>query len=88
MRHVDIASERIVGDPIPLAASPRGVTVGLGSIWVASGGENVVQRFDAESREEVGDPIPVGDGPADIAVGETAVYTANEGADTVTRIQP
>jgi DNA-binding beta-propeller fold protein YncE len=88
MRQVDISSERVVGDPIEVADSPRGVTVGLGSIWVASGNENVVQRFDAESREEVGDPIPVGDGPADIAVGETAVYTADKGSSTVTRIEP
>jgi streptogramin lyase len=88
MRQVDIASERVVGDPIELADSPRGVAVGLGSIWVASGRESVVQRFDAESREEVGDPIQVGADPADIAVGETAVYTADKGSSTVTRIEP
>jgi hypothetical protein len=55
---------------------------------VASGAENVVERFDGSTQERIGEPIRVGLDPADVAVGESAVYTANQEAGTVTRIQP
>jgi len=76
------------GPPIAVARNPRGVAVGLGAVWVASGAESVVERIDPATGELIGDPIDVGVEPADIAVGDAAVYTANFGDGTVSRIDP
>lgn len=77
-----------VGITIRTSASPRGVAVGLGAVWVAAGAEDVVDRFDPATGERIGRPIPVGGNPADIAIGPDAAYTADFDDATVTRIEP
>ncbi|MBA3429385.1 MAG: winged helix-turn-helix domain-containing protein [Actinobacteria bacterium] len=70
-------------------ASPAGIAVGGGSIWVANSGDAAVQRFDPTTFEEGAiRPISVGRRPTAIAYGEGAVWVANLEDDTVTRIDP
>jgi YVTN family beta-propeller protein len=71
-------------------ASPAGVVVASGSVWVVNSGDATVTRFSPRTYEggAIGRPIRVGRRPAGIAVGEGAVWVANTGGNAVTRIDP
>lgn len=64
------------------------MSIGLGYVWVANGGDDTVARVDPVTAELAGDPIGVGDDPADVAVGEGSVWVANAADATVTRVEP
>jgi DNA-binding beta-propeller fold protein YncE len=66
---------------------PRGVKLGFGSVWVASGGDSTLSRIDPASGEITG-TVRVGVDPADVAIGEGSVWTADEEGDSVTRVDP
>jgi YVTN family beta-propeller protein len=66
-------------------ASPTGVAVGYGSVWVASTFRSSVQRFSRLSLAEV-DSVTVGTRPSAIAVGFGDVWVTSAGGDLVYRI--
>ena len=75
--------------------SVDGLAVGAGSIWIASGVDDTVLRFDKERGELAGSPIHLTSGPdsppagpAAVAYGNNSVWVANALASTVTRIDP
>ena len=71
-------------------ASPTGVVVANGSVWVANSGDGTVTRFVPQTLESGASsrPIRVGRRPMGIAAGEGAIWVANAGDNTVTRIDP
>jgi DNA-binding beta-propeller fold protein YncE len=81
------AAPRLVGEAVGDLASPRGVKVGFGSVWVAAGGDSALLRVDPGNRR-VTAKVAVGDDPADLAIGEGSIWTADEEGDSVTRIDP
>jgi YVTN family beta-propeller protein len=92
----DSTLARVVPRPVRVAgatfagASPAGVAVGGGSIWVVNSGDGTVTRFSPAKYEggASGRPIRVGRHPAGIAYGAGAVWVADPGDDAVTRIDP
>ena len=75
------------GAAIATAPHPRGIAIGFGSVWLSSGDEGTVARYDLNG----GGPtatVVVGADPADVDIGGGAVWTADQGADTVSRIDP
>ena len=75
------------GAAIATAPHPRGIAIGFGSVWLSSGDEGTVARYDLDG----GGPtatVEVGADPADVDIGGGAVWTADQGADTVSRIDP
>jgi DNA-binding beta-propeller fold protein YncE/tRNA A-37 threonylcarbamoyl transferase component Bud32 len=75
------------GAAIATAPHPRGIAIGFGSVWLSSGDDGTVARYDLDG----GGPtatVEVGADPADVDVGGGAVWTADQGADTVSRIDP
>jgi YVTN family beta-propeller protein len=83
---IDPGTNAIVGE-VPTGASPGGVAVSEGAIWVAHGSGQTVTRIDPGSRT-IRDEIPVGSGPSGIAVGAGSVWVANSLDGTVSRIDP
>jgi YVTN family beta-propeller protein len=71
------------------------LAVGAGSIWIASGVDDTVLRFDKQRSRLAGSPIRLTSGPgsrpagpAALAYGYDSVWVANALASTVTRIDP
>ena len=74
-----------VADRTSTDASPAGVTVGYGSVWVASAVQSTVQRLSPLSLAEV-DSVSVGSRPSAIVAGFGDVWVVSAGADLVQRI--
>jgi len=85
---IDSASARIV-DSIPVGSAPVGVAAGLGSVWVASAGEQTVERVDPRTRAVTG-RVGVGRLPSALGLGEGAVWVGSAigSAGTVSRVEP
>ena len=66
-------------------ASPTGLAVGYGSIWVSSAFRSTVQRFSPLSLAEV-QRVTVGSRPAAIAAGFGDVWVTSSGGDLVYRV--
>ena len=66
-------------------ASPSGMAVGAGAVWISDNEADNVTRVDPSGLLT---PIAVGNGPAGIAVGEDAVWVADSLDDAVVRIDP
>jgi YVTN family beta-propeller protein len=66
-------------------ASPAGIAVGAGALWLTDGDAGNVIRVDPTGLLS---SIPVGDGPSGIAVGAGSVWVAEALDGTVTRIDP
>jgi YVTN family beta-propeller protein len=71
--------------PSFVGASPTGITVGAGSIWVADGGGNSVLQLNPRTLGAVGS-VGVGRSPRGITFGADAVWVALDADDDVTRI--
>ena len=66
---------------------PAAVVVAFGSVWVASSGDEIVQRFSPLTFEQGAiREFGVGSMPTGLAAGEGAIWVANSGDDYVTRI--
>jgi YVTN family beta-propeller protein len=72
---------------IPVPSTPKGTTIGEGSVWVACDGAATVVRIDPVTNT-VAAEIPVGEGPHSIAVGEGFVWVANRHSQTLSKIDP
>jgi YVTN family beta-propeller protein len=85
---IDSATARIV-DSIPVGSAPVGVAAGLGSVWVASAGEQTIERVDPRSRAVTG-RVGIGRLPSTISVGEGAVWVGSGigSAGSVSRVEP
>jgi DNA-binding SARP family transcriptional activator/ABC-type branched-subunit amino acid transport system substrate-binding protein len=85
---IDSATARIV-DSIPVGSAPVGVAAALGAVWVASAGEQTVERVDPRSRAVTG-RIGIGRLPSAIGVGEGAVWVGSGigSAGSVSRLEP
>jgi YVTN family beta-propeller protein len=66
-------------------ASPAGIAVGAGAVWLTDGDAGNVIRVDPTGLES---SIPVGNGPSGITVGAGSVWVAEALDGTVTRIDP
>jgi DNA-binding beta-propeller fold protein YncE len=71
---------------ITVGPSPRGVDVGLGSVWVAGAGSSSVIRVDPRSGATKRILVP--DICQDVAVGAGSVWAAIPRANAVVRIDP
>ena len=89
LARIDPRTVRIAGATFA-GASPAGVVVANGFVWVVNSGDATVTRFDASTYQggAVGRPIRVGRDPTGIAYGEGALWVADTGDDAVTRIDP
>ena len=91
-RLVQVVGEKSTRFAVGSGHSIDGIAVGGGSLWIASGADDTVLRFDrsgkrlATVRVRVNGDRPAG--PAAVAVGTGAVWVANALAGTVTRIDP
>ena len=66
-------------------ASPAGITIGDGAVWLTDTEADDVIRVD---RTGLLTPIPVGNGPTAITVGAGSVWVVDSLDDTVVRIDP
>ena len=66
-------------------ASPAGIAIGDGAVWLTDNEADNVTRVD---RTGVLSSIPVGNGPTGITVGAGGVWVVNSLDDTVVRIDP
>ncbi|HET7047977.1 MAG TPA: ABC transporter substrate-binding protein [Solirubrobacteraceae bacterium] len=80
----DAASGRLIKQQDP-NASPAGIAVGDGAVWVTDGDANNVTRIDPTGLRT---PIPVGNGPSAIATGARGVWVTDTLDDAVVRIDP
>ena len=90
---VDMLTERVVAS-IPIAAvaqaraaSPYGIAIGDGAVWVTGALSGSVSRIDP-TLNAVTATIKVGSRPTRLAIGEGGVWVLNAGDGTVTRIDP
>ena len=83
---VDPETNQVKRGPVSVPR-PTAVTVGFGSVWVASGSQRALFRFGPPDRKTAV-KIPVGEHPADVAVSGRWVWVANEGDGTVSRVDP
>jgi YVTN family beta-propeller protein len=81
---VDPRTGRIIGRLDP-NASPTGIAVGNGAVWVSDNTADTVTRIDPTGLTT---PIAVGHGSSGIAVGYGGVWVADTGDDAVVRIDP
>ena len=84
LTRLDAATGRPV-QPVDPNASPAGVDVGDGAVWVTDDQANNVTRVDPTGLPTA---IAVGNGPTGIAVGEGGVWAADSLDNKVTRIDP
>jgi YVTN family beta-propeller protein len=86
---IDPTAVRVKGATFA-GASPSGVVVANGFVWVLNSGDRTVTRFRPTGYEggAVGRPIRVGRKPAGIAAGDGAIWVTDAGDDAVTRIDP
>ncbi len=89
LARIDPTAMRVKGATFA-GASPSGVVVANGFVWVLNSGDRTVTRFRPTTFEggAVGRPIRVGHKPAGIAAGEGAIWVTDAGDDAVTRIDP
>ena len=83
---VDAASGGPRGS-IELAAAPKAIAYGDGSIWVTMPNQNAVARISPQTRA-VQQTIGVGSGPTGVTVGGGFVWVANSLDGTVWQIDP
>jgi YVTN family beta-propeller protein len=76
---------RAVVDTIPVGATPSGIAVGAGDVWVVDNDNDEVSRIDP-SVDQVVQTIPVGNAPTGVAVGDGSVWVANDSDQTLMRI--
>jgi YVTN family beta-propeller protein len=74
-----------VGPKVDPNASPAGIAVGEGAVWLSDSEANNVVRVDPTGLLT---PIAVGDAPTAIAVGAGSVWVVESLADTLVRIDP
>jgi DNA-binding SARP family transcriptional activator len=72
---LDARRGAVVGD-IPLGSGPVAVTVGDGSVWVASAGHQTLARVDPVAKQVV-NRIGLGRIPSQLAFGEGALWVAS-----------
>jgi len=87
---IDTATNMVVGPPIPVGNTPRGVAITPDGTraYVANQGSNDVFVIDTATNMVVGPPIPVGTLPFGVAITPdgTSAYVANQGLSNVTVI--
>jgi YVTN family beta-propeller protein len=85
---IDPVAVRLAGATVA-GATPAGVAVQSGYVWVVNTDSATVQRYQPSTFEEghVGS-VNVSQRPTAIAAGEGAIWVANTGSDTVTRVDP
>lgn len=84
LTRIDASSGRVIQQLDP-NASPTGIAVGDGAIWVTDSQANTVTRIDPTGLRT---PIPVGNGPGAIAAGASGIWVTDGQDDTVVRIDP
>jgi peptide/nickel transport system substrate-binding protein len=84
LARLDAVSGRIIKQRDP-NASPAGIALGDGAVWVTDGDANNVTRIDATGLRT---PVPVGNGPSAIATGAGSVWVTDTLDDAVVRIDP
>ncbi len=72
--------------PITVGASPSGVAVGAGAVWVANSGDSTVSRIDPVTSRTT--TIEVRPGPTGIVVAFGSVWVTNALDASVTEIDP
>jgi YVTN family beta-propeller protein len=85
---IDPGSAAVI-DTIGVGSAPVGIAAGEGAIWVASAGEQTLERIDPRTRRVSG-RVGLGRVPSAVAVGEGAVWVASAVGErgTVARIEP
>jgi serine/threonine-protein kinase len=76
----------VAGAPVRVGGGPSGITVGGGSVWVASSRFDRITRIDPATGALLGEPIEVGHRPGGIDTGTSTVWVANFSDNTVSRI--
>ncbi len=87
---VSVATNMVIGSPIPVGSGPVGVAVTPdgSTVYITNQRANTVSVIDTATNTVIGSPIPVGSGPWGVAVTPdgSAVYVANFVANTVSVI--
>jgi YVTN family beta-propeller protein len=85
LTRLDAVTGRVQGQPVDPNASPSGVAVGEGAVWLTDTDAGNVIRVDSTGLVT---PIAVGNGPAAIAAGDGGVWVVDSLNETVVRIDP
>jgi YVTN family beta-propeller protein len=85
LTRLDALSGRVQGQPVDPNASPSGVAVGEGAVWLTDTDAGNVIRVDPTTQVTA---IPVGNGPTAIAAGDGGVWVVDSLNETVVRIDP
>ncbi len=81
-----IGAHGLVGDAVPLGASPGALVEAAGSVWVLNETESTVSRVDPDTRRVVQTIPDVGQDPHAIAASGDDLWVAGLGSPVVTRI--
>jgi len=82
-----VSPGRVDGPPIPVQSQPTAIAYGAGGVWVASAGDDSVERIDPQTGRVTGS-APAGREPYGVAVGEGLIWAVDFRGDTLTRIDP
>ena len=85
LTRLDALTGGVQGQPVDPNASPSGVAVGEGAVWLTDTEAGNVIRVDSA---RLVTPFPVGNGPTAIAVGAGGVWVVDSLDDAVVRIDP
>jgi ABC-type transport system substrate-binding protein/DNA-binding SARP family transcriptional activator len=82
---LDANTGSVQGRPVDPNASPSGIAIGEGAVWLTDTDAGNVIRVDQSGLPT---PIPVGNGPTAIAAGEGGVWVVDSLNETVVRVDP
>ena len=85
LSRIDPATNQVTTS-IPVGASPCGLAIGAGSVWIDGYGTNTIERVNPRTRKVR--PIRVGSAPFDVAYAFGAVWSTDNGSRQVSRIDP
>jgi YVTN family beta-propeller protein len=83
---IDLEDGSVV-DTIGVGASPAGVAVGEGSVWVTNAADGTVSRINVEINE-VSQELPAGSVPSGISIGDGALWIADSIGAQLLRLDP
>jgi YVTN family beta-propeller protein len=84
VRRIDPSDGHVVAT-IEVPSTPKGTTLGEGSLWIACDGAATVVRIDTTTNQ-IAAKIKVDFGPHNIAVGDGSVWVTNRNSSTLSKV--
>ena len=83
---IDVATDKVIGEPIAVGRGPQGLIIADSDLYVANSSDRSVSTIDTLTNKIKGDPIMVGSAPMALAVAGNKLYVANAWDNTISVI--